>query len=68
MANKWSAPWNTAMPIKHHFIGLEEIFILATKYPPRIHNGADSLKGTDDNGKMWIVSIAHKQVEPMHTC
>ena len=34
MDTKWNAPWNTSIPIEHYFSGLEEIFILATKYPP----------------------------------
>ena len=33
MDSKRSTPWNTAMPIEHYFKGLEEMFILATKYP-----------------------------------
>ena len=32
MDTKWSQPRNTFMPIKHYFKGLEEMFILATKY------------------------------------
>jgi len=39
MDNKWSAPWNTALPIEHYFKGLEEMFILATKYPPEFTMG-----------------------------
>ena len=39
MDNKWSAPWNTALSIKHYFKGLEEMFILATKYPPEFTMG-----------------------------
>ena len=31
----WSVPWNTLMPIEHYFKGLEEMFVLTTKYPPR---------------------------------
>ena len=34
MDKQWSASSNIAMPIKHCFKGLEEMFILATKYPP----------------------------------
>ena len=34
MDTKWNAPWNTSMPIEHYFKGLEEMFILSTKYPP----------------------------------
>ena len=39
MDNKWSAPWNTAIPIKHYFKGLEEMFILATKYSSKYTMG-----------------------------
>ena len=39
MDNKWSAPWNTAMPIEHYFKELEEMFILTTKYPPKFTIG-----------------------------
>ena len=39
MDNKSSAPWNTALPIKHYFKGLEEMFILVTKYPPEFTMG-----------------------------
>ena len=39
MDNKWNAPWNTDMPIEHYFKGLEEMFILATKYPPEFMMG-----------------------------
>ena len=39
MNNKWSAPWNTTMPIEHYFKGLEEMFILATKRPPEFTTG-----------------------------
>jgi hypothetical protein len=34
MDTKWSSPWNTASPVEHYFKGLEEMYILATKYPP----------------------------------
>ena len=39
MDNKWSAPWNTAMPIEHYFKVLGEMFILATKSPPEFSMG-----------------------------
>ena len=39
MYNKWSVSWNAAMPIEHYFKGLEEMFILATKYPPEFTMG-----------------------------
>ena len=39
MDNKWSASCNTVMPIKHYFRGLEEMFILATKYPLKFTMG-----------------------------
>ena len=35
MDTKWSKSWDTAMFIKHYFKGLEEMFILVTKYPPK---------------------------------
>ena len=60
MDNKWSAPWNTAMPIEHYFKGLEEMFILVTKYPP----GCTS---EDSDGKIWLVQIIPERVEPIHT-
>ena len=58
MDNKWSAQWNTVMPIEHYFKVLEEMFILANKYPPPIHDGTDGRKGTDSDRKMRIFSIA----------
>jgi hypothetical protein len=39
MDTKWSAPWNTATPVEHYFKGLEEMYILATKYPPEFTMG-----------------------------
>ena len=39
MDNKWSASWNTAMPSTRYFKELEEMFILATKYPPELTMG-----------------------------
>jgi hypothetical protein len=39
MDTKWSAPWSTATPIEHYFKGLEEMYILATKYPPEFTMG-----------------------------
>ena len=36
---KWSAPWSTSMPIKYYFKGLDEMVILATKYPPKFTMG-----------------------------
>ena len=32
---KWNKPRNTAMSIEYYFKGLEEMFILATNYPPK---------------------------------
>ena len=56
------------MPTKHYFIGLEEIWILAPKYPPQMHIGTDGWKGKDSDGKMRIVSTVPEQVDPVHTC
>jgi hypothetical protein len=39
MDTKWSAPWSTETPVEHYFKGLEEMYILATKYPPEFTMG-----------------------------
>ena len=39
MDNKWSVPWNTTLSLEHYFKGLEDMFILSTKYPPKFTMG-----------------------------
>ena len=68
MDNKWSAPWNTTMPIIHYFKGIEEIFILAAKYHPKFTMGQMVGKAKTAMEKMWIVLIAPEQMEPVHAC
>ena len=57
MDNKWSALWNTAMPIEYYFKGLENFFILATKYPPKFTMRQMAGKAKTAMKKIQIVPI-----------